>query len=177
MAIKIYKKTNEKIKKLQQENQTLKEELNKFKNLLVNLKVQYQNLYDDFQSYKNMVSKRESQQKLNTLIEIIKKIIPLIENIRLSVENIPEDIKDHQWVKWIQLTYKNLLKTLENLNIYQIDSIWKEPDEQYHEPIWTQKTEDESKKWKIIKEHQKCYIYKDWWTEIVICPAKVVIGI
>ena len=176
MALKIYKKQNPIVKKLQDENQKLKQEINQLKQILANIKIQYQNLYNDFESYKKITKQKEKSQQTDTLIKIIKQIIPLIENIRLSIENIPEDIKNHQWVKWIELTYKNLLKTLENVNVYQLDSIWKEPNEIYHEPIWTQQVEND-KKGKIIKEHQKCYIYKDWWTEIVISPAKVVVGV
>jgi hypothetical protein len=35
---------------------------------------------------------------------------------------------------------------------------------------------DEKMKGKIVAEHQKCYIYKKSDQEIVISPAKVIIG-
>ena len=185
MPVKKYlksKNTNKELKKLEEENKKLKKELEmlekdleKFEQIAKAIQQQYINLNQDFENYKKRIEKQQKELEEKLLIDIINQIIPLIENLRLSIENIPEDIKNHKWVEWIVLTYKNLLKILEWLGIYQKSTIWEEPNEIYHEPIGMLDA-NEKNKWKIIAEHQKCYIYKKWDKHIVIKPAKVIIG-
>jgi molecular chaperone GrpE (heat shock protein) len=118
------------IKQIKKENETLKKQLEqleaenqKLKQIASTLQTQYLNLSEEFEAYRKRISNQQEQQKIQNLIDIIKKIIPLVEQLRISIENIPKDIQNHKWVEGIRLTYKNLLKILESLGIYQKDSI------------------------------------------------------
>ena len=175
MALKIIQKKKNRPEIIEKLN-TLEEENKKLKQIAATIQNQYLSLNEEFEKYRKRIKQQEENKKIEILTDTVKKIIPLIENLRISIENIPEDIKNHKWVEGIVLTYKNLLKILESLNIYQKDSIWQTPNELYHEPISILETKDKNMKWKIIAEHQKCYIYKNWDKEIVILPAKVIIG-
>lgn len=161
-------------KELEEKIKNLEKDLETFKQISQTLKQQYIILNQDFENYKKRIQDQKKELEEKLLIDIVNKIIPLIENLRLSIENIPEDIKNHKWVEWIKLTYQNLLKIIEKLGVFQKHSIWEQPNEIYHEPIWMIET-DEKNKWKIVAEQEKCYIYKKWDKEIVIKPAKVVI--
>jgi hypothetical protein len=57
-----------------------------------------------------------------------------------------------------------------------IESIWLEPNVDYHEPLWVEETQDETMKWKIIKEYEKWFLLTQWDNKIVIKTAKVVVG-
>lgn len=153
----------------------LEKDVEKYKQIASNTQSQYMTLKTDFESYKNRIESKEKEQKTNIFIDSVKWLISLVEELRITVENVPEELKDNSWANGVVVLYKNLLKKLEEMNVYQIDSIWKDLNENYHEPISSEDADD-GNKWKIMKEFEKLYVYKDWDNEYVVKPAKVIVG-
>jgi molecular chaperone GrpE (heat shock protein) len=99
-----------------------------------------------------------------------------LEDLRKSLENITQEHLQDPLTKWVQIVYLNFLKTLNSMNIYPIESIWRDPDGLYHEPISAVPAEDPKMKWKIIQEFSRWFYYKKDWEVKVISTSKVVIG-
>jgi molecular chaperone GrpE (heat shock protein) len=101
--------------------------------------------------------------------------LPFVEDLRKSLDTLPEEKKADPLAQWVQLVYDNFLKTLEWLNIKQIEAIWLEPDSNLHEPVSVQPTEDKKLKWKIIQEFERWFVYKKDDKQIVLNTSKVIV--
>lgn len=136
----------------------------------------YINLKMDFDRFVRQTNEKNQTINLDSLIDVVKKFLPFLEDLRKSLENITNEHMQDPLTKWVQIVYVNFLKTLEAMNIYPIESIGKEPDWLYHEPISAIPTEDPEMKWKIIQEFQRWFAYKKDWEVKVITTSKVVIA-
>ncbi len=171
-SLKKQKKDDKSI--LQKKLKETEKELEKYKQIASNTQNQYVTLKRDFDAYIKRTDDAKKRQEWDMLIETAKKFIPFVEELRKTIENIPEDMQDNWRVKWVELLYQNCLKNLEKMNIYQVNSIWKPLDENYHEPIWGK--QDSQNSGNIVDEMEKLYIYRDWQSEEVIQPAKVIVA-
>lgn len=165
----------EEIENIKKQNDTLSNDLAKFKEISTNTQSQYVNLKYDFDWYISRQEKELSTNKVKSLIESFKQFLPFIEQLWASVSHIPSELSDNSWVSGTVMLYDNIIKKVNAMWFYHIESIWLEPNPMYHEALMTQPWDDDLK-WKIVKELEKWYIYKSWDDEIVIRPAKVVVG-
>jgi molecular chaperone GrpE (heat shock protein) len=85
-------------------------------------------------------------------------------------------LKDNDFAKWVRLIYDNMIKSLETMNVFSIESIWKEPDIELHQPIWMEKIDDKKNKWKIIKEYERWFYLLHDDKKNVIISSKVIVG-
>ncbi len=136
----------------------------------------YINLKMDFDRFIRQTDEKNKNINLDSLIEVVKKFLPFLEDLRKSLENITQEHLQDPLTKWVQIVYLNFLKTLNSMNIYPIESIWRDPDGLYHEPISAVPAEDPKMKWKIIQEFSRWFYYKKDWEVKVISTSKVVIG-
>lgn len=153
----------------------LEKELEKYKQIASNTQNQYLTLKNDFDAFKRKTEEQKDQQKIDNFVDAISNIIPLIEDLRSTVENMPEDLAEDNRAKGVKMIYESMIKKLNSMWVYQIESVWLAPDEQYHEPIGKEQVEEDNKG-KIVKEFQKGYYYDTWEEKKVIQVAKVVIG-
>lgn len=135
----------------------------------------YINLKFDFDRFQKQVQEKEKDSELNSLISNVRKILPFVEDLRKSLENISQEKKADPLAQWVQLVYDNFLKTLELMNIKQIQAIWMDPNSNLYEPISVQPVEDKKMKWKIIQEFERWFIYKKDDKEIVLNTSKVIV--
>ena len=118
----------------------------------------------------------EAKPEQDTLIKVIKKILPFIENLRKSLETLTEEQKQEWLGRGVEMIYENCLKSLTELNVFPIESIWLEVDSQMHEPVSMIPTDDQKMKGKIISVFEQGFYYEKEDVKIVIIPSKVVIG-
>lgn len=135
----------------------------------------YINLKYDFDRRQRQYESEKQTAKVNALVESVKKLLPFVDDLRKSLENIPTDQKDNPLSKWVELTYNKFLRTLEELHIYQIEAVGKEPDTNLHEPVSVQPTDDKKLKGKIVAEFERGFMYKKDNTHKVITTSKVVV--
>lgn len=119
--------------------------------------------------------KAETMQQ-DTLIKIIKKIIPFVENLRKSLATLTDEQKQSAMGQWVEMVYKNFIKALAELSIYEIPTLHEAPDSKFHEPIGMLPAEDKKLKWKIIQIFEQGFFYQNKnWEKITINPSKVII--
>jgi len=161
-------KTNEQILALEKKLQEQEDMTKKAQHDYINLKY-------DFDRRQRQYESEKKTAEMDALVASIKKLLPFVDDLRKSLENIPADQKENPLSKWIELTYNKFLKTLEELNIYQIEAVGKDPDTNLHEPVWAQPTDDKKMKGKIVAEFERGFIYKKDDIQKVITTSKVVV--
>lgn len=152
-------------------------ELAKYKEIATNSQSQYVNLKFDFDSLQRRLERDKKEWPTKYLVQVMEKFLPFVEKMRISTLNIPQELQENEWVKWIQISYNDMLKRLLDMWIEPIESIWLEPNHDYHEPIGTMPTDDKKMKWKIIQEYEVWFVYKNWEDKTIIKPSKVIVGI
>ncbi|MDK2886228.1 MAG: molecular chaperone GrpE [Thermosipho sp. (in: thermotogales)] len=144
---------NEKIKELEAQ-------LKDFENYARILKAQFEN-------YKKDVVKEKEQLVVTTTGRIVEKFIPIIDDFKRAFSNAEEEIKNTKFYSGIELIYKNLKKTLENLGLSEL-KVGEKFDPFEQEAV--ERIEDEQKEeYSIVEVVEDGYKFKDR----VIKPAKV----
>ncbi len=151
------KKTKEeyeaKIKDLEEKTEDMEKKIKTLENDWKRALADYKNLE------KRIVEERE-KFLVFTKIQIIESFLPFFDNL----EKIEEHIKD----EGLNLTIKELKKTLKSLGVEEVETDGKEFDPMYMEAVEMQKGE----KNKVLKTYQKGYLING----NLIRPAKVVVG-
>ncbi len=164
----------EKIKELESQNNGLALELEKTKEIAAKSQSQYISLKYDFDAYIARIEKEKLSLQESIFIKNIKNILPFVEDLRKSLEAVSPELKDNSSIKWFSLMYEKFIKKLGEMWVFLFDSIWEEPNHDFHEPLGFEQVSDENK-WKIVREYEKWFIYKKWDTEIVLKAAKVIV--
>lgn len=133
-------------------------------------------LKGEFDSYVRRVEWDNKEAKVQQLVDLTKKLTPIIDQLGQSVSHMPADLQENTWAAGVKLTYDNAIKILQGLGINLIPTIGHEPDMELHEPLSVEPTDDESLKWKIIKEFQPWYVYEKDGVKKVVTAAKVIVG-
>ena len=140
-----------------------------------NSQINYLHLKADFD-----ILQRQTQQKVDNAerdaeIKVVKELLPFVENLRKSLLNLTDDQKESSIWEGLRMMYDNFIKSLEKLHIKPIESVWLEPNPQFHEPVSMQPVEDKNLKWKIIQEFQQGFVYENNDEVIVISPSRVIV--
>lgn len=160
---------------LLKEKSELEGKIKRLEEIAVNTQSQYMNLKYDFESLRDRVEKEKRNLEAKILSDNLKKFIPMVEELRKMVETVPESLWNDAWAKWAWIVYTKVVDMLSSLWVIHKDSIWQEPNTQYHIPIGTEQSQDQ--KWKIIKEFERCYILKKWEDEFILNSAKVIVWV
>ena len=140
-----------------------------------NSQINYLHLKADFD-----ILQRQTQQKIDNAerdaeIKVVKELLPFVENLRKSLLNLTDDQKESSIWEGLRMMYDNFIKSLEKLHIKPIESVWLEPNPQFHEPVSMQPVDDKKLKWKIIQEFQQGFLYENNGEVIVISPSRVIV--
>ena len=140
-----------------------------------NSQINYLHLKADFD-----ILQRQTQQKIDNAerdaeIKVVKELLPFVENLRKSLLNLTDDQKESSIWEGLRMMYDNFIKSLEKLHIKPIESVWLEPNPQFHEPVSMQPVDDKKLKWKIIQEFQQGFLYENNDEVIVISPSRVIV--
>ena len=124
-----------------------------------NSQINYLHLKADFD-----ILQRQTQQKIDNAerdaeIKVVKELLPFVENLRKSLLNLTDDQKESSIWEGLRMMYDNFIKSLEKLHIKPIESVWLEPNPQFHEPVSMQPVDDKKLKGKIIQEFQQGFLY------------------
>lgn len=149
---------------------------------LKNLRTQHAYLQADFQNFKKRVERDHEVSKTVLKKELVLKILPLVDDFERVMEQIEcherlDDIGDLD--VGVELIYKNLLKTLEELGTKKIECEEAMSfDVNFHEAISTKSiSELDDSESKYFSEDSIYKVFQSGWMldEEVIRPAKVMV--
>ena len=92
--------------------------------------------------------------------DIIEKILPVVDNFERGLAAVTEEEKENAFVQGMEKVYKQLMTTLEGIEVKPIEAVGKEFDPNFHNAVMH--VEDENLGENIIaEEFQKGYLYRD----------------
>ena len=120
----------------------------------------YARLFAEFDNFRKRTDKEKAQRYDFGVRDIVEKILPVIDNFERGLAAVPEDKADDSFVTGMQMTYKQLLKTLEDAGVKPIEAVGQEFNPDFHNAVM-HVDDPEVGDNIIVEEFQKGYIYKD----------------
>ena len=120
----------------------------------------YKRQLAEFENFRNRTEKEKSQMFDAGAGNVLTKILPVVDNFERVLAAVPEDKKDDSLVQGFDMIYKQLLKTLEDMDVKPIEALGKEFDPNLHNAVM-QVESDEYEEGIVAQELQKGYTYHD----------------
>lgn len=113
----------------------------------------------EFDNFRKRTDKEKSAMFDMGAKAMIEKILPVIDNFERGLAQVPEDKKDDAFVGGMEMVYKQMLKSLQEAGLEQIEAVGKEFDPNLHNAVMH--VEDENLGENVVaNEFQKGYTYK-----------------
>ncbi|MBQ8639840.1 MAG: nucleotide exchange factor GrpE [Lachnospiraceae bacterium] len=113
----------------------------------------------EFDNFRKRTDKEKSAMFDMGAKAMIEKILPVIDNFERGLAQVPEDKKDDAFVGGMEMVYKQMLKSLQEAGLEQIEAVGKEFDQNLHNAVMH--VEDENLGENVVaNEFQKGYTYK-----------------
>lgn len=114
----------------------------------------------EFDNFRKRSEKEKSQMFEIGAKSIIEKILPIIDNFERGLGTITDKEKESSFAQGIELIYKQLVTSMDEIGVKTIDAVGKEFDPALHNAVMH--GEDESLGENIVSdEFQKGYTYRD----------------
>jgi molecular chaperone GrpE len=120
----------------------------------------YQRLFAEFQNFRTRSDKEKSAMFEVGARSIVEKILPVVDNIERGVAALSEEDLDSPVGQGMNLIYKQLLQTLEDMGVEAIEAKGQEFDPELHNAVMHEDN-DEFGENIVSEELQKGYKYKD----------------
>ena len=114
----------------------------------------------EFDNFRKRTEKEKSQMYEIGAKDIIEKILPAVDNFERGLASMPEEENATPFAEGMEKIYKQLMTTLESIDVKPIEAVGKEFDPDFHNAVMH--VEDEELGENIIaEEFQKGYTYRD----------------
>lgn len=114
----------------------------------------------EFDNYRKRTEKEKAQMFEIGARDIIEKILPVIDNFERGLDAISEEEKEGAFAQGIERIYKQLLTTLEETGLKQIEALGKEFDLNFHNAVMHAEDPEYDENI-VVEEFQKGYIFKE----------------
>ena len=114
----------------------------------------------EFDNFRKRTEKEKSQMYEIGAKDIIEKILPIVDNFERGLSSMPEEEKATPFAEGMEKIYKQLMTTLESIDVKPIEAVGKEFNPDFHNAVMH--VEDEELGENIVaEEFQKGYTYRD----------------
>lgn len=120
----------------------------------------YQRLFAEFQNFRSRSDKEKTAMFETGAKSIIEKILPVVDNFERGVAALSEEDLESPVGQGMNLIYKQLLQTLEDIGVEEIEAKGKEFDPELHNAVMHEDN-DELGENVVSEELQKGYKYRD----------------
>lgn len=114
----------------------------------------------EFDNYRKRTEKEKTAMYEIGAKDIIEKILPVIDNFERGFQSVEDGKKDDPFVDGMDKVYKQLMKTLEDAGVKQIDALGQEFNPDFHNAVMHVESEEVGENI-IVEEFQKGYMYRD----------------
>lgn len=122
------KKAQETIKQLEEQVQKLTDIAGRAQADLQNAKARLMRDQDDMRKFAGEM--------------VIRKLLPVIDHLQRAFQHLPEELKQHEWVKGIVAIEQDLLRHFADLGLKRMSSLGEPVDPNKHEVLLTGPGED-----------------------------------
>ena len=114
----------------------------------------------EFENFRNRSEKEKSQMFEIGAKTVIEKILPVMDNFERGLAAVPEEEKTSSFVEGMELIYKQMLTSFEELGVKPIEAVGKEFDPNLHNAVMAV-DDDSLESGTVAEEMQKGYMYKE----------------
>lgn len=114
----------------------------------------------EFENFRNRSEKEKSAMFEVGAKTVIEKILPVIDNFERGLTQKPEGSEAEGFVTGMDMVYKQLLTSLDELGVKPIEAVGKEFDPELHNAVMHVEDEEAGENI-VVEEFQKGYMYKD----------------
>ncbi len=132
-------------------------ETEKLKQELEETTDRYKRLMAEFDNYKKRSAKEREGLYNSLLADIVSSVLPVVDNLEKAVATKTED---DNYKQGVEMVHKQLLDTLSNLGVEQIQTVGETFNPEYHEAV-SSVQDDELGEKEIKEEFRKGYKIKD----------------
>jgi len=95
-----------------------------------------------------------------SLSSAVRELLPAIDSLERALKHVPDDLKDHDYVKGIQAVLKQFERSFDKLGIEKIPSVGQPFDPRFHEALHMDDSSDGSQEI-VSEELQSGYMLGD----------------
>lgn len=128
----------------------------------------WQRTQADFSNYKKRIEQEKADSIKFANANLMRDILPILDDLERALDNAVEHSVDEEWLDGVRMVYRNLLSSLENHGLCQLQAEGEEFDPNFHEAI----CQEEGEEGKVIEELQRGYMLN----ERLLRPCKVKVG-
>ena len=114
----------------------------------------------EFDNFRKRTEKEKSQMYEIGAKDIIEKILPIVDNFERGLASMPEEEKATPFAEGMEKIYKQLMTTLESIDVKPIEAVGKEFNPDFHNAVMYVEDEELDENI-IVEEFQKGYTYRD----------------
>ncbi len=114
----------------------------------------------EFDNFRKRTEKEKSQMYEIGAKDIIDKILPVVDNFERGLGAVKEEEKEDPFVQGMEMVYKQLMTTLEGLEVKPIEAVGKEFNPDFHNAVMHVDDENYGENI-VVEEFQKGYMYRD----------------
>ena len=114
----------------------------------------------EFDNFRKRTEKEKSQMYEIGAKDIIEKILPIVDNFERGLASMPEQEKATPFAEGMEKIYKQLMTTLESIDVKPIEAVGKEFNPDFHNAVMHVEDEELDENI-IVEEFQKGYTYRD----------------
>ena len=139
----------------------LKKELEKFRELAGRAQA-------DLQNAKDRLQKEAGEMRKFALENTLLTLLPTIDNFQRAFAHLPENHKNHEWVKGLSAIEQDFMRQLSGMGLSKMECLGEVVDPQKHEVLQTGPGEEG----KVVEIFEDGYLFNGK----VLKPAKVRVG-
>jgi molecular chaperone GrpE len=114
----------------------------------------------EFENYRKRTEKEKMQMFETGAKTVIEKILPIVDNFERGLVAVPEEEKSTAFVGGMDMVYKQLISSLEEIGVKQIEAEGKEFDPNLHNAVMHEENEELGEN-VVSSELQKGYTYRE----------------
>ena len=114
----------------------------------------------EFDNFRKRTEKEKSQMYEIGAKDIREKILPIVDNFERGLASMPEEEKATPFAEGMEKIYKQLMTTLESIDVKPIEAVGKEFNPDFHNAVMHVEDEELDENI-IVEEFQKGYTYRD----------------
>ena len=109
--------------------------------------------------------RKRTEKEKNAMFEVgaksvIEKILPVVDNFERGLKALPDEEKESPFAEGMDKIYKQLLKTLDELEVKPIEAVGRPFDPNFHNAVMHVEDEEAGENM-VVEEFQKGYLYRD----------------
>ena len=114
----------------------------------------------EFENFRKRSEKEKAQMFEIGEKTVIEKLLPVIDNFERGLAAVTEDEKETPFAQGVELVYKQLLTSFDELGVKPIEAVGKEFDPNLHNAVMMV-DDDSLESGTVAEEMQKGYMYKE----------------